>query len=196
MLTATDTFESFLQELAVLAAREVGGELSCGITARSDRRPVTVASSDALAARLDEMQYSVGTGPCMHAMNTGEVVVIEDLVSDERWSVEPRTFSAEHRRRAARFADRAAGALTVATRMAAHVRLNEQLQQAVESRAVIDKAIGAIMTQRRCSPEQAFAVLRATSQNRNIRMRTLAADIVASIQLQAPHHPDGTGPGR
>ena len=234
LLTSTDTFEAFLQELAVLAARGVGGDLSCGITARSDRRLVTVASSDALAARLDEMQYADEIGPCMHALNTGEVVQIEDLASDERWgayrsdayahglrsslsvpigtngqvigalnlySTEPRSFTADHRRRAGHFADRAAGALIVAARMAAHVRLSEQLKQALESRAVIDQAIGAIMTQRRCSSEQAFAVLRATSQNRNVKLRTVAAGIVASLQLQAPHHhpngqsPDGSGPG-
>ncbi len=222
LLTATDTFESFLQELAVLAAREVGGELSCGITARSDRRVVTVASSDALAAQLDELQYAGDeVGPCMHAMNTGEVVQIDDLAVDERWmayrsdayphglrsslsmpigasgrivgalnlySTEPRTFSPDHRQRAAQFADRAAGALSIATRMAAHVRLSEQLKQALESRAVIDQAIGAIMSQRRCSSGQAFAVLRATSQNRNVKLRTVATDTVAALAQHAPHH--------
>jgi GAF domain-containing protein len=187
-----------------------------------------VASSDVLAAELDEMQYADGIGPCMHAMNTGEVVQIDDLADDERWgayrsdayahglrsslsmpigsngqivgalnlySTEPRNFTEEHRKRAARFADRAAGALTVAARMAAQVELSEQLRQALESRAVIDQAIGAIMTQQRCGAEQAFAVLRATSQNRNIKLRTVAAEIVASIQQHAPHHhSDGTGP--
>jgi AmiR/NasT family two-component response regulator len=79
--------------------------------------------------------------------------------------------------------------------MAAQVELSEQLKQALESRAVIDQAIGAIMTQQRCGAEQAFAVLRATSQNRNIKLRTVAAEIVASIQQHAPHHhSDGTGP--
>jgi hypothetical protein len=76
--------------------------------------------------------------------------------------------------------------------MAAHVRLSEQLKQALESRAVIDQTIGAIMTQRRCRSEQAFSVLRAASQNRNVRPRTVPAGIVASLQQQAPHrHTDG-----
>jgi GAF domain-containing protein len=226
LLTATDTFDGFLQELAVLAAREVGGELSCGITARSDRRPVTVASSDALAAQLDEMQYADGIGPCMHALNTGEVVQIDDLADDERWGVyrsdayahglrsslsmpigsnghivgalnlystEARTFTEEHRKRAARFADRAAGALSVAARISAQTRLSEQLRQALESRAVIDQAIGVVMAQQRCSAEQAFAVLRSASQNRNMKLRTVAAGIVGSLQQHAPH--DGRGDG-
>lgn len=228
LLTATDTFESFLQELSVLAAREVGGELSCGITARSYRRPVTVASSDELAARLDEMQYADGIGPCMHALNTGEIVQIDDMASDDRWgayrsdayahglrsslsvpigstgqivgalnlySTEPRTFTAEHRRRAVRFADRAAGALTVAHRIAVQAQLSEQLQQALESRAVIDQAIGVIIAQQRCSPAQAFAVMRAASQNQNVKVRTIATGIVSALQQQVPHHrPDGSGP--
>jgi GAF domain-containing protein len=165
----------------------------------------------------------------MHAMNSGEVVQIDDLASDERWgayrsdayahglrsslsmpigangqivgalnlySTEPRAFTAEHRTRAARVADRAAGALSVATRMAAQVRLSEQLRQALESRAVIDQAIGVIMAQQRCSAQQAFAVLRSASQNRNIKLRTVATGIVGSLQQHAPHdgHPDGTGP--
>jgi GAF domain-containing protein len=227
LLTATDTFEAFLLELAVLAAREVGGELSCGITARPDQRPATVASSDTLAGRLDELQYADGIGPCMHALNTGEVVQIDDLAADERWGVyrsdayahglrsslsmpigangqivgalnlystAPRGFTDGHRRRAARFADRAAGALSVAARISAQTRLSMQLQQALESRAVIDQAIGVVMAQRRCSPEQAFAVLRAASQNRNIKLRVVATGIVSSLQHQAPHHPDGPDP--
>jgi GAF domain-containing protein len=229
LLTATDTFESFLQELAVLAAREVGGDLSCGITARTDRRPVTVASSDAFAAQLDEMQYADGIGPCMHAMNSGDVVQIDDLADDERWgayrsdayahgvrsslsmpigangqivgalnlySTEPRGFNEKQQTGAARFADRAAGALSVAARMSAQTRLSEQLQQALESRAVIDQAIGVIMAQRRCSAEQAFAVLRSASQNRNMKLRTVAAGIVGSLQQHAPHdgHVDRAGP--
>jgi hypothetical protein len=61
---------------------------------------------------------------------------------------------------------------------------------------IVDQAVGAIMAQQRCSAEQAFAVLRATSQNRNIKLRTVAADIVGSLQQNAPHdgHVDGTGP--
>jgi hypothetical protein len=63
--------------------------LSCGITARPDQRPATVASSDTLAGRLDKLQYADGIGPCMHALNTGEVVQIDDLADDGQWGVYP-----------------------------------------------------------------------------------------------------------
>jgi len=45
-LVHTESVEQFLHEMAVMAARMVGGGLSCGMTMRSNGRPVTVACSD------------------------------------------------------------------------------------------------------------------------------------------------------
>lgn len=50
-LLGTETIHEFLAELAGLAIRAVGDGLSCGITLQPNGRPVTVASTDALAAR-------------------------------------------------------------------------------------------------------------------------------------------------
>jgi GAF domain-containing protein len=84
-LINTDSVEQFLHEMAVLAARLVGGDLSCGMTMRSNGRPVTVACSDPVAATVDAVQYELDNGPCLHAMRDGHVVRIEDTTDKARW---------------------------------------------------------------------------------------------------------------
>ena len=71
--------------MAVLAARLVGGDLSCGMTMRPNGRPVTVACSDPVAATVDAVQYELDNGPCLHAMRDGHVVRIEDTADRARW---------------------------------------------------------------------------------------------------------------
>ena len=77
-LLSTQNVEQFLHEMAVLAAGLVGGGLSCGMTMQPNGRPVTVACSDQVAARVDEVQYELDDGPCLHAMRDGHMVRIED----------------------------------------------------------------------------------------------------------------------
>ena len=60
-LVHTESVEQFLHEMAILAARLVGGDLSCGMTMRSNGRPVTVACSDPVAAAVDAVQYETGS---------------------------------------------------------------------------------------------------------------------------------------
>jgi GAF domain-containing protein len=84
-LVSTESVEQFLHEMAVLAARLVGGDLSCGMTMRSNGRPVTVACSDPVAATVDAVQYELDNGPCLHAMRDGHVVRIEDTADKARW---------------------------------------------------------------------------------------------------------------
>src|ERR1700730_19298613 len=84
-LVNTESVEQFLHEMAVLAARLVGGGLSCGMTMRSNGRPVTVACSDPMAATVDAVQYELDNGPCLHAMRDGHVVRIDDTTDKARW---------------------------------------------------------------------------------------------------------------
>ena len=84
-LLGTESIEQFLHEMAVQAARLVSGGLSCGMTMQSDGRPVTAACSDPVAARVDEVQYALGDGPCLHAMRDGHMVRIEDTADTARW---------------------------------------------------------------------------------------------------------------
>ena len=84
-LLGTETLEQFLHELATLAARLVTDGVSCGMTTRSTGRPATVACSDPLAAEVDEVQYLLDDGPCLHAMRSGDQVSIEDTADRAQW---------------------------------------------------------------------------------------------------------------
>lgn len=84
-LVNTESIEQFLHDMAVLAARLIGADLSCGMTMRSNGRPVTVACSDPVAATVDAVQYELDNGPCLHAMRDGHMVRIEDTTDKARW---------------------------------------------------------------------------------------------------------------
>lgn len=57
----------------------------------------------------------------------------------------------------------------------------QDLKAALESRTVIDQALGIIMGQNRCSQHEAFTMLRAASSRRNMKVRDLAGSIVATV---------------
>ena len=85
LLFSLSDLRAFLGELARLATEVVGGSASCGITVRIDGHPLTVGSSDDRAELLDETQYRLGGGPCLQAVETGQVVDSPDTESEERW---------------------------------------------------------------------------------------------------------------
>jgi hypothetical protein len=75
----------------------------------------------------------------------------------------------------------AAASIVVASRYGEARGLADQLEQALRSRAVIDQAIGIVMAESRCGAEQAFATLGRASNNRNMKLRDLAAEIVTRV---------------
>lgn len=85
LLLATEDITDFLEELATLAAKVLIGDFFCGITMRRGRAAFTVASSDTRASQVDEIQYGHDQGPCLHALSSGQVVVVDDLTQDDRW---------------------------------------------------------------------------------------------------------------
>jgi GAF domain-containing protein len=98
----------------------------------------------------------------------------------------PGAFGPEEIRRAERFARNAAGALTLALRLASCADQNDQLRSSIMSRAVIDQALGVIMATQRCPQDRAFALLRGVSQNTNVKLRDLAASIVSNVTGEPP----------
>lgn len=77
--------EELLEKLAVVAAKIVEPPASCGITTRYDGQPRTIVSSDARAAFADELQYSLGEGPCLEALQQGVMVDVVDYSRERRW---------------------------------------------------------------------------------------------------------------
>ena len=78
------------------------------------------------------------------------------------------------------FAGYAAVAVANAARYSSADEMAEQMRMAMKSRAVIEQAKGIIMARDHCDPDQAFAILTRTSQTRNVKLRIIAEDIVAS----------------
>jgi GAF domain-containing protein len=219
LLLETEDITGFLDELATLTVRVLPGELSCGITVRRDHQAITVASSDARASQVDEIQYGHHQGPCLHSLATGEEVLIDDLAADERWgdyqmpalghgvrsslslplraegqvigalniyASQPRAFGPPEQLLAGGFADEASRALALAVRIAERTEMSRHLQTALASRAVIDQALGILMGQNRCPAAEAFDILRTASQNRNVKLRDIAVQIVTAVSGQPP----------
>lgn len=84
------------------------------------------------------------------------------------------------------YATAATAAVANARRYASARQLASQLGDALDSRAVIDQAIGVLMAVRGISAERAFDELARQSQNSNTKLRDVATQIVAGIQRQAP----------
>ncbi|MEU5534617.1 ANTAR domain-containing protein [Streptomyces sp. NPDC020362] len=65
----------------------------------------------------------------------------------------------------------------------------EQLRRAIVSRPVIDQARGILMAAHGCSAEQAWDILRETSQRSNTKLRDVAAAVTASTAPDGPVPP-------
>jgi GAF domain-containing protein len=83
------------------------------------------------------------------------------------------------------FAGYAAVALTNAHLYDAQANLAQQMQAAMQSRAVIEQAKGIIMGSRHCTAEEAFAILTRLSQDTNRKLRDVATTLVASASPDA-----------
>ena len=83
------------------------------------------------------------------------------------------------------FAAYAAVALANAHLYESTALLARQMQEAMRSRAVIEQAKGIIMGQRRCSADEAFAILARVSQDSNRKLR----DVAESLVQRAAHGP-------
>ena len=98
----------------------------------------------------------------------------------------PRAFGPAEQLAAGRFAEEASRALTLALRMAERMEMSAHLQNALASRAVIDQALGVVMGQNGCSAAEAFDVLRAISQTRNVKLHQIAGEIIATVSGRPP----------
>ncbi|WP_211882540.1 ANTAR domain-containing protein [Pseudarthrobacter albicanus] len=177
VLAATDAatdadagVDDFLTGLAAHAAwhfARPGRPVSCGISLFQRKKlPLDVGSSGAGAGSTLRIPL---------ALDGGSTAVLE------LFSVPPGAFSADDAEAAEAFAERASRFLLLALRLARLAESRGDMAAAMQSRTVIDLAVGAIMAQNRCSRAAAFKILRNTSNNRNIKIRDVAASLISSI---------------
>jgi GAF domain-containing protein len=97
------------------------------------------------------------------------------------YSRTPSAFSPEAVEIAEELAGHVAVAVSNAIAVTEATTLVEQMRKAMDSRSIIDQAMGVIMAQNRCDADAAFAILTRASQNRNIKLREIARSTVMSV---------------
>ena len=87
------------------------------------------------------------------------------------------------------FASYASVAMANAYLYDAKTTLAQHMEAALASRAVIEQAKGIIMGDRRCTADEAFAILTKLSQDTNRKLRDIAAALVARATTPKPPSP-------
>jgi GAF domain-containing protein len=216
LVLKTEDVKQMLDELADFTALTLSDPAVafCSITLMRRKKPVTVASSEKGAVRLDETQYRAGDGPCLASIREQIVIHLPDISREHRWpdytasalaegvgsslsvplilegeaeaglnmySTRSHGFSGEDIERVESYSYHASKALRLAVRISHLAEAKNHLTAALESRTVIDLAAGAIMAQNRCSQESAMKILKIASNTRNVKLRDVAASVVASL---------------
>ena len=194
--------------LAVLNVRSCDAATISLVEGR--RRIETPAYTDDDARAADVLQSTLGEGPCLDAAWEERVVHSADLAADPRWPAWGTQVAAEHGVRSIlclqlfTHADRL-GALNLYARtpgafdaedrddglaLAAHVavaiaaaRTADQLGRALDSRTLVGQAVGIVMERYGLDPGAAFGVLARVSSEVNVKVRDVAAELVATGNL-------------
>jgi transcriptional regulator with GAF, ATPase, and Fis domain len=198
-----------LQKIVDLAVDMIDGCDHAGISFLKAGKGSTPAASGGVPPMVDAIQYETGEGPCLSAIREHDVFETPDLGSETRW---PRFAARAHRetgitsmlsfrlfvagdtlgalnlysKEANAFGERSRTAGLV---FAAHAALalstaihEEQMDEALQSRDLIGQAKGILMAREGVTADQAFDMLRRASQRLNVKLRTVAGDIVQGVQ--------------
>jgi GAF domain-containing protein len=206
-INAPSTLDQTLDAIVVSAKASVPGFDHVGISlVNRDGTIETLAGTGQLVWELDALQYSLDEGPCVRAMRDEPLVVVEDIRHDQRWpnyvpravaaglkaqmalqlytehetlgglnlySTERETIDPDALHAAELFATHAALAL-------GRARRESQLNDAIETRTLLGKAIGLVMERYQINDERAFQFIVRASSTGNIKAREVAAEIVSN----------------
>jgi GAF domain-containing protein len=170
----------------------------------------TKGATDELICDLDATQHDLHEGPCYYAVTEEAYVVSSNLAADERFpKYGPEAASKGIRSQVGLrlyTGDRAQGALNLysknvgafedladlgalfATQAAMAIGYANEvsnLRTALETRTVIGKAVGIVMERYKLPDDRAFAFLTRLSQHRNVKLRTVAEEIVTANDVPA-----------
>lgn len=199
--------ETVLAELVEHAAIEIPGAQYAGITVTRNAKHIdTPAATHKWPILLDEIQQRHREGPCLTAAWEEKTIYVADLEGDERFPLYRRDALEQTPIRSIMafqlfIADETMGALNVYAEepnsfgresrdigfvFAAHssvtwnsARRDEQFKRALASRDTIGQAKGMIMERYGVDAVQAFDLLRKLSQDSNMALVQVAADLVA-----------------
>jgi hypothetical protein len=168
----------------------------------------TAAVSDAVARQIDKLELALGSGPCLDAIEERTAQIETNLTENSKWPALTSRVLAHTPVRGALSVqlpvDRARiGALnlfsdtpgafdeqsieralvlgafaTVSTTAVAQGEDAASLRRGLASSREIGKAIGMLMVLNDVSDDDAFGLLRRTSQTTNVKLADIAADVV------------------
>lgn len=215
-LLDTGSVHETLQLIVDLAVATVPGCEHAGISFVHRRKISTPAASDAVALRLDAVQFEAGQGPCLDAMQEDRIFKSDDLSTETRWPLFARRAHAEigirsmlglrlfargrtmgalnlMSARPSAFDDDSLSTAALFAALAA-VALNaaqteESLQLALKSRDIIGQAMGILMERHGITDKEAFHRLSTASQGLNVRLKDVADQVVLTGEV-APGEPD------
>jgi GAF domain-containing protein len=196
--------EDALEQLAISAASNIPGVDFVSISLQRKGQPMqTVAATDPLAERTDNLQYELHEGPCYAALTDERFIVVNDLATAADFPhYAPKAVDLGVGAQAAiqllhngeraglNLYARTAGAFdrstvqiaelfaTQAAAVLGYAEQVEQLTEAVHTRTDIGTALGILMERYRIDREQAFGFLARNSQTRNIKLRVLAQQVI------------------
>jgi len=180
-----------------------------GILLVEGRSVETAAATSKTVRRADDIQRELGEGPCLSSIERGEDYLIADISRDTRWprwaeralalgyrsmvSVRLATYERVigsinlFSRSAAAFdgADESLAQVfaTHASIAIAQARQEENLHRAIDSRRLIGQAQGILMERFDIDADRAFAVLDRYSQDHNVKLRTVAEQLVLTRRI-------------
>jgi hypothetical protein len=204
--------EAALEILAASAASNIPGVDFVSITVnRSNQSMATVATTDPLAEQADALQYELREGPCYAAVTDERFVLVNDLaaaVDFPRYGPQAVVLGLGaqaavqllHNGECAglNLYARKAGAFDRSTVQLAELFANqgaallgyaeqvEQLGEALHTRTDIGTAVGILMERYHIDRHRAFAFLSRNSQNRNVKVRELARQVLEGTFQSTP----------
>ena len=210
--------EDSLTRVAEYAVRAIPGAEGAGLTLLDENRSDTIVSTADFVARIDDIQYSLGQGPCISAARDRQTVMSGSLGGDQRWpqfgsrvarlgvhsvvslplvtdegvvgamnvyAHDKNAFTVDAGRLGELFALPAAIAVQNAQVLAQTKRLASQLQVALSSRGVIERAIGIMMSRSGGTEAEALDRLRTLSQHQHEKLPVVAQSIVREAVRRA-----------
>ncbi|MBE0011097.1 ANTAR domain-containing protein [Arthrobacter sp. AET 35A] len=86
MLPTGGTATQAVESLAHAAKDDIPGVLGVGITVTNqDGSQSSTGATDSIVRKLDDLQYSIGEGPCLTAVTTARTIRIDDITTEDRW---------------------------------------------------------------------------------------------------------------
>jgi len=165
----------------------------------------SVAYSDDRVLQADRLQYELRQGPCLDAVWTDGMFIVNDLVADgrwPRWAVRAADLGIAGSVSLHLFTDVALGSLNLyslaprsyrnadletakviaahASVVLAYAKTERNLWQAIDARNLIGQAQGMLMAWYKITADVAFEVLRRYSQRYNVRISVVAEELTST----------------